>query len=64
MRTRTIRKTTEDAMLRKDVANMIRDTAQEYDAPDSPEELAHDIIVVVRERVLREIETYARENVR
>lgn len=27
-------------------------------------ELAHDIITVVRERVLREIETYARENIR
>jgi hypothetical protein len=28
------------------------------------EELAHDIIVVVRERTLREIESYARENIR
>lgn len=28
------------------------------------EELARDIIVVVREQVLREIETYARENIR
>lgn len=27
-------------------------------------ELAHDIVVVVRERTLREIETYARENIR
>lgn len=31
---------------------------------EASEELAHDIIVVVRERVLQEIESYARENVR
>lgn len=59
-----MRKATEDALLCKDVASMIRDTRQDYDAPDSPEQLAHDVIVIVRERVLREIESYARQSIR
>lgn len=61
---RGVRRASQSNLLQADVAAMIRDTAQEYDRPGSAEELAHDIIVVVRERVLREIGTYARENVR
>lgn len=47
-----------DRLLQEDVTAMIADNDT-----DSPT-LAHDIIVVVRERVLREIQSYARENIR
>lgn len=44
---------------------MIRDARKcscDQDVADS--ELAHDIVVVVRERVLNELASYARENIR
>lgn len=49
-------------LLQHDVAAMILDALQEGDA--DRDKLAHDIIVVVRERVLRELSTYARETIR
>ena len=49
-------------LLQADVAAMIGD-AELLDKGDR-ERLAHDIIVVVRERVLRELASYARENIR
>lgn len=52
-------------LLQEDVAAMIRDRVSSHDRPETiADELAHDIIVVVRERVLRQIESYARENIR
>lgn len=55
-----------DRMLREDVAKMIQDARDNIGMWDdiSDEELAKGIITVVRERVLREISTYARENIR
>lgn len=53
-----------DRLLREDVAAMIRDTRQDYDRPESAEELAKDIITMVRERTLREIQNYTRNNLK
>lgn len=54
-----------DRLLRQDVAAMIREYPNEVSADqEAAEELAGDIVTVVRERVLREIESYARENIR
>jgi len=57
-----------DKLLQEDVAAMILDST---DATCTTEEqaramrvLAKDVITVVRERVLREVQQYARENVR
>lgn len=63
---RPVRRATESDLLAKDVAAMIRDNRDNIGGwvSTSDEELARDIIVVVRERVLRELETYARENIR
>lgn len=48
--------------LREDVARMI---AEDLDVmPHMLDNLADAIIVVVRERVLREIQSYARQNIR
>lgn len=58
------RSTKKTDLLKEDVASMIRDTMQDYDRPTIAEDLAADIIVVVRERVLREIQSYARKNIR
>jgi hypothetical protein len=49
-------------LLQHDVAAMIGDADTLY--PEDREELARQIIVVVRERVLMEIESYARTHVR
>jgi hypothetical protein len=49
-------------LLQGDVAAMISES--ERIIGREAEELAHDIIVVVRERVLTELSTYARENIR
>lgn len=49
-------------VLQQDVAALIQDTQRIIGV--EADELAHDIIIVVRERVLREIESYARENIR
>lgn len=46
-------------MLEEDVAAMITDTKRGYNS-DTPQELAHDIVTVVRERVLQEIESVTR----
>jgi hypothetical protein len=62
METRKPRRTDRDEPLAADVAQMISNRCHNGEA--TMPELAHDIIVVVRERVLREIESYARENVR
>ena len=48
-----------DRILQEDVAAMILDRGA-----DSATDLARDIITVVRERVLQEIGTYARQNIR
>ncbi len=61
-RSRRIRKATESDLLRNDVSAMISETGRVIGR--EADELAHDIIVVVRERVLRELEAYARENIR
>lgn len=64
--TRRSRRNDADSLLKNDVAAMIRD-ARETGAVGvgvGDEELAHDIVTVVRERVLREIESLARENIR
>lgn len=60
MRTGASRKTSGGRLLHQDVTDMIKERQGEQ----TPEELAHSIIVVVRERVLRELASYARENVR
>lgn len=57
-----VRRTHDDRLLQQDVAAMISETDRVVGR--EAEELAHDIIVVVRERVLREIAGYARENIR
>jgi len=59
---RRVRRASESDLLQKDVAAMISESERIIGL--EADELAHDIIVVVRERVLREIESYARENVR
>jgi hypothetical protein len=71
MEARKPRRTDEDEPLAADVARMIdndsecsRCMSNQQESEAAHKRLAHDIIVVVRERVLREIETYARENVR
>jgi hypothetical protein len=56
------KRASESDLLLKDVAAMISETERVIGR--EAEELAHDIIVVVRERTLREIESYARENIR
>lgn len=56
------RRADQSRILRDDVASMIGDADTLYE--DDRRQLAHEIITVVRERVLREIESYARENVR
>lgn len=54
----------ESKMLQEDVAAMIRDGLK-CDCDQVPSgELAWAVITVIRERVLREIESYARENIR
>jgi hypothetical protein len=59
------RRTDTDGLLLRDVAAMLRDYPHEISADQgAAEELAHDLIVVIRERVLREIAGYARENIR
>jgi len=50
-------------LLQEDVAQMIRDREKHY-TPAEDMELARDIIVVVRERILREISSLVRENLR
>jgi hypothetical protein len=57
------RKASESRMLQEDVAAMVNDHKMGR-RDGSTLDLAHDIIVVVRERVLRELESYARENIR
>lgn len=57
-----VRKAAESDLLQKDVAAMIGDADTLYE--EERQQLAHDIIVVVRERVLNELATYARENIR
>lgn len=52
----------QDVFLQSEVVDLLRERGHE--APTDQGELAHDIIRIVRERVLREIGTYARENVR
>lgn len=56
-----VKKASESGLLQKDVASMLGD-------PKATEEerlqLARHIICVVRERVLREVESYARQNIR
>lgn len=52
-----------DRLLREDVAAMIQGNRQDYDVTD-PQALAKDIITMVRERVLREISNYARNNIK
>jgi hypothetical protein len=59
---RVPRKANESRMLQEDVAAMVRD--HKIGRHGTEMEVAHDIIVVVRERVLRELESYARENIR
>lgn len=49
-------------LLQEDVAAMISESQRIIGR--EAEELAHDIIVVVRERVLRQLASYARENIR
>lgn len=56
---RSTRKTNQANLLREDVASMLRDRGE-----DSADSLAQDVIVVVRERVLAELSSYARENIR
>lgn len=51
-----------DRLLQRDVAAMITETGRFLE--HESDELARDIIVVVRERVLKEIESYAREQIR
>jgi hypothetical protein len=52
-------------LLCDDVAAMIRETERRWPSDSGTiYGLAQDVIVVVRERVLQEIESYARENVR
>lgn len=66
MTTRTPRTRARRDLLKEDVTEMIRErfaTATPI-RKDAAEELAHDLIVVIRERFLREIESYARENIR
>lgn len=50
-----------DRVLEADVTAMLREARR---AGIDDVELAHDLVVVIRERVLREIETYARRNIR
>jgi len=61
------RKASDSRMLKEDVGQLVREYVMRPPGPINSvkhtEELAHDIIVVVRERVLREIESYARENI-
>lgn len=52
-----------DRLLREDVVSMLLGTRQDYDEVD-PHNLAKDIITMVRERVLREIMNYARNNIK
>lgn len=51
-------------VLQRDIASMVREAKTLRATESECLQLAHDIIVVVRERVLREIETYARQNIR
>lgn len=54
------RRRTGEALLQGDILEMLRERCGNgHDA-----ELAHDLIVVIRERVLQEIGTYARRNIR
>lgn len=47
-----------------DVTAMLKDQKQEYDRPMSDRELAHDLITVIRERVLEEVASAVRERTR
>lgn len=59
------RRASEDGLLQRDVAAMLRDYPDDLSyGTEASMELAHDLIVVIRERVLRELESYARENIR
>lgn len=49
--------------LQNDVADLLHDAVGVL-SPQERGQLAHEIITIVRERVLREIESYARQNVR
>lgn len=55
---------TRNRLLREDVASMITDWALDHPDKVSAAEVAKDIVTVVRERVLQEIESYARQNIR
>jgi hypothetical protein len=58
---------TDSRMLQEDIAALIRDAVvSPYHQPSKEDalDLAQQITTMVRERVLREIESYARENIR
>lgn len=63
---RRTRKASESRLLQEDVAAMVRDQREGRNMHQNSTdlELAHDIVLVVRERVLQEIQSYARENIR
>lgn len=60
--TRSTRKALQSKLLQDDVSAMISDSRRIIGR--EADELARDIIVVVRERVLAELSSYARENIR
>lgn len=51
-------------LLEQDVAAMLRERMEGIETGQPYSELAHELIVVIRHRVLQEIATYARENIR
>lgn len=53
-----------DRVLETDVSAMLRERHATICRDRDYDELAHDLVVVIRERVLQEIQSYARRNIR